>query len=125
MSLIELAERAEKASGPDRELDKAIWAALGNCNHDRTGGYICLDCGKDTYGEKSAPVFTASLDAAMTLVPEGWCFEVTCWKDGNGTACVSQYNPGDQDHTGHAATPAIALVAAALRARAQQEQGER
>lgn len=78
-TLLALAERCEKATGPDRELDKTIYAAVGGCNHERTERYICqsdsgltcLDCGEDTYGAKRAPDFTSSLDAAMTLDAPG------------------------------------------------------
>src|SRR5688500_8077881 len=50
--LLELAECCERATGPDSELDAAI-------HHAVPMGVFVSD-------------FTASLDAAMTLVPEGW-----------------------------------------------------
>lgn len=61
VKLLELAERCEKASGPDRELDAQIAAAF----HLKQLTYQSPEWIKD-------PEFTASLDAAMTLVPEGW-----------------------------------------------------
>lgn len=49
---LELAERCEKASGPDRELDKAVALAVYGPEHCR---YI------------EVPAYTSSIDAAMTL----------------------------------------------------------
>jgi hypothetical protein len=75
--------------------------------------------------------YTASLDAAMTLVPEGCLFTVRTVWDGDetaGLASVSRYTPAKpcrhprrywmDEHQTTAATPALALTAAALRARA-------
>jgi hypothetical protein len=143
----ELAERCEKAAGPDRELDAQIIEALG---YHRTveGSYytgpILRYYGKGPIGEVgrlkklTIPKFTASLDAAMTLVPEGWRagFEenASCDEPGKAYAWVwpfeSNYDPdwqmgqegqqGNPDaQKGYAATPALALCAAALRARSQ------
>lgn len=89
-----LIERVEAGVGPDRSIDAAIYHdLLGFCRHanqERTGaqsdtGFDCMDCGADSWGNKSrkggypagqglhdsAPRYTASLDAAMTLVPNG------------------------------------------------------
>lgn len=54
--LIALAERVEAATGPDRNLDMMI--------HGRDG-----PDGIGAYGDH--PAYTASLDAAMTLIPSG------------------------------------------------------
>lgn len=69
--LNELAERCEKATGPCRELDKDIAIALGahTVQIDRGGRGMMLFA--DSGGP--LPLWTASLDAAMTLylrVPE-------------------------------------------------------
>jgi len=64
------------------------------------------------------PHFTASLDAALSLVPEGmrWCVD-TC--DGRPRCFVEPPHPyPGQPWWGNASTPALALCAAALRARA-------
>ena len=82
-AMVELAERCEKAARPDRELDAAIAAAV----HLKQLTYSSPEWIKD-------PEFTASLDAAMSLVLRD----------------------------GQAATPALALCAAALRARASADQ---
>src|SRR5690348_8789107 len=64
--LLALAERCEKAAGPDRDLDEAIalifgWRLVAK-------GWV-RDPGGNSKDE--LPRFTASLDAAMTLVPAG------------------------------------------------------
>ena len=139
-----LIERIERSGGPDRDLDAAIYHdLLGFCRHakkERTGaqsdtGFDCMDCGADSWGNKSrkggypvgqglhdsAPRYTASLDDAVTLVPDGWY-----WRAGHGVlwpgwAHLNVKHPdhcdyGDE-HTAHAETPALALCAAALKAR--------
>ena len=108
----ELAERCEKATGPDRELDAMI--------HARDGlegvGYW-----------SDAPAFTASLDSALTLVPESDDTRAVFWRLGNDG---EGGNPGDfkaevlvastytaKTFSGLADTAPLALCAAALRAR--------
>lgn len=139
--LAALADRCEAATGPDRELDFYIWAALNGVTeitnpaegHPMTPGrggrvegrdasgelrlYGFVDPGKTSRnwspygGDDRYPAYTASLDAAMSLVPEGWEWRVAstgeaeCWC-GDGS-----------DINLRAATPALALCAAALRAR--------
>jgi hypothetical protein len=102
--LLELAERLEKATGADDATDWAIAEAVG-----------------------CAPglAYTASLDAAMTLVPEGAKAATVNWCPyGSGVAEVYLGNPGPMFGT-EAATPAIALCAAALRARATTQTPEK
>jgi hypothetical protein len=110
--LLALAERVEKAEVPDRELDVAIVRAL----HPGIGPYEPHCVGEepifwhDPYRKTLCPKFTASVDAALTLVPDGYGWNV----QGNTNvfhALVSSY-------PGNARTPALALCAAALRARA-------
>lgn len=69
------------------------------------------------YGTAGAPRFSSSLDAAVSLVPSEH-------KDHWGVAqagpdCVAHV--GNQENEGPAKTPALALCAAALRARAAME----
>lgn len=123
IDLMELVERVEVASGPDRELDAAIFSAL--------------KCGTRDWMHQSpeaervwARNYTASLDAAMTLVG-GDAF----WRlgnDGEGpdvSAFKATVTSGDglslAFHDAVAATPALALVAAALRARSSLIEEER
>lgn len=122
MDLLHLAERCEKAAEPDRPLSWDIWEAIGKPKVD------------DWSKAGSAPAYTVSLDAAMTLAPEGW------WLSGFGKVGGETFQFGLQDTfrsaaeerraryrgepltkwTGSraASSPALALCAAALRARA-------
>lgn len=104
-TLIALAERVEKAQGPDRELDAEIAAA--------TGTAVKRDWDADW-----APHYCASLDAAAALVPEGRDWWVRIY-NGKPRAAVEHHEPWSwADIACRAATPALALTAAALRARA-------
>lgn len=152
-ALLGLAARCEAASGPDRELDAAIAVALnigarGLLADDHE--YLELvrkddGCAVGTYWFKcrsgmslrTAEPYTASLDAAMTLVPEGdrrW--ELTT----EASASDPRFGPyqarvhidevvDDPDSDGpqgigNGLTPALALCAAALRAREATKQSE-
>jgi len=148
MDLLELAERVERLQGPCRETDALIWCAL----HGKR--YIGHNPAWQAYGDSPltqvefteppkrtrlvsgrdlphALPWTASLDAAMTLVPQRWN-----WMAGNrnhpaARAYVENGQPAFLGY-GHArnparlwfevvaATPALALCAAALRSRAQE-----
>lgn len=102
--LIDLAERCEKATGPDKVLDFDIADAVGACYS-----------------------YTASLDAAVTLVPESLDDRAVFWRLGNDG---EGGNPGDfkaeilvasiyaaKEFPAVAETAPLALSAAALRAR--------
>lgn len=135
MTLLELAERCEKASGPDRELDADIWDALGlspkyeGRRRAKYGKWARLDGGTYHFANDSAwgsncgaPSFTASLDAAMTLVPEGWMDGLhLVWSRGLKSERVCMAKLRFMRTEGDGATPALALTAASLRARAHQE----
>jgi len=111
-TLLALAERCEHTAGPDRELDSAIAAGLGWPD-----------------GRYSPPIlpfervrlprhYTASLDAALTLVPEGCGYQIISGFDEGGLTHASVYVPEiDNGERGDSATAALALCAAALRAR--------
>lgn len=83
-SLSDLIARLEKAMGPDRELDVLIGYAVDLRGDDK---HLSFRTSFDTCGMKmmlemaesyqniwrtELPRFTSSIDAAMTLVPEGW-----------------------------------------------------
>ena len=105
----ELIARIEAATGPDREIDRAIMELL------------CLapDYAADWGGrgfERPAPfAYTASIDAALTLVPDGH----DKWAVSGRNAAVVQSSNKEVTHAEwmYAATPALALCAAALKAR--------
>jgi hypothetical protein len=125
--LLALADRCEKASGPDRDLDAAIMGLFTNS--------VESDDGEWWYGPHDempgkVPAFTASLDAALSLVPEGWVTADAnnlnissnlggwAWCLDNGADCG---HPRFRDAVAKAKTPPLALCAAALRARATEE----
>lgn len=61
------------------------------------------------------PQFLRSIDAALTLVPEG--FEWSRHRGANGKMTMQVDGPGQLGHQAQGATPALALCIAALRAR--------
>lgn len=124
-TLLALAERCERLRNYDGDTDMAIMDAvceqgrLHSQEHRRTyewhfGGLIY----------SAVPEFTRSIDAALTLVPEG------AYSTSIATAYRSVHvSPIDPDSYGisdprtgrcdHAATVALAICAAALKARAR------
>lgn len=105
-----LAERCERAEGPNRELDAAIAVANGALRVHLVDGHATA-----FYANAASPLpfYTASLDAAMSLVPEGWFWRVDQGRNAGG-ACFKI--DGHEQIFTLAATPALALIAAALRA---------
>ncbi len=130
--LIALAERCEKATGPDRELDRLIVLALG-ADVERIAG-SAADGSQDGFVDRKGVLpkgfaYTASLDAAMTLVPEGWETAIYLGGERANVQMETQamrdswFDEGGGPIDGTAPTPALALCAAALRARASQGTG--
>jgi hypothetical protein len=122
--LLELAGLCEQATGPDHELDLAIVYAL----HPDIGPYRPLCEGDDPifwhdpYRKMSCPNFTSSIDAAMTLVPEGWWLE--SMSDGISKSqgkltllgCAATLSDGETEAYSDAATRPLTVAAACLRA---------
>lgn len=126
MAMDELIARLEAATEGSVGLDKAIAKLIGT--------YSAPDRG-DPFG--GAPFYTTSLDAALTLVPQGWPWCVlhpaykhegqiggtgmAAFKYMDGAAYGGIRNPimshMSYDYEGYGPTPAIALCIAALRAR--------
>jgi len=142
--LLALAERCERAEGPDRELDAEIAVAvLGGEIVWKTANYTMEQYPARRYasedhigGYGNAPVeqYSASLDAAMALVPKE-----TFWRLGHDGAGADpsdfradvlwfiwpigpKASPHQRQSKAIAATPALALTAACLRARAQGDE---
>jgi len=138
-----LVERLEKATGPDRELDGQIEAALGcpcfsgtlptlsdgwrwTFEADDAPGRVTVFltlANKTSKKHKryAAPAYTSSVDAAMTLVPEGFAVSVEWSPRHPGSAWL--YPPdnfNDISFEAEAASPALALCAAALKTRSPQ-----
>lgn len=142
MTNTELVEKIERASGPDREMDAEIAVALavgarGLLHDDHeylslpdrrdpgpgvTAGHYWFHC-RSGMSLRSADFYTGSLDAAMTLLPdhEGVGWRIT---DGAGGPTAEvwcfDYDTGKELYSVGAnptATPALALLAAILKAR--------
>jgi hypothetical protein len=135
-SLSNLRARVEGAEGPSRKLDVWIWKATAPDEYRRDmyrsavlrpRGQAIEDF-EPGWAVKAAPPYTASLDAALALVERvlpgrdwslttdlwGKLFMATIWKDAGG------------DIAGEAetrSTPALALLAALLRALESTEAG--
>jgi hypothetical protein len=151
-ALLELAERCEAEAGPDRALDLAIFGAIGApvpfqifnklvaLTFDETEQCYFAPVG-DLRVRYEPPAFTASFDAALTLVPEGdWATRYESWPANpvSGRAAHTHaellqcsekrwgrdivWGTGSEDAKveGDAVTPALAICAAALRAKAAQ-----
>lgn len=106
---LKLAEELEAAEGPNFDLEMRIFRAV---NPQATSRSV-------------PPNYTASIDAAMTLVPEGWeSIELRRTDDGEWRAALAgndaHFMAEDPDEffveSGNHATPALALCAAALKA---------
>jgi hypothetical protein len=141
-----LAARAEAAEGPDRELDALICIAAGFAEGNTVAFKTGWCAGSETNPHPvEAPAYTASIDAALTLLPEGW--QVAAleqnWRTGLWRAqlipvpsatLIAAFDRGEtvgwntadapDSGTGGIATPALALVAACLRARATQGEND-
>lgn len=122
--LNDLIIRLAEAIGPDRELDAAIAEALSlipqtherAMNHGRPQAYYWHKHNhKGDYW--TPPAYTASIDAALTLVPKGWGVVVRRWADGTGRGVAHCYPPEGSGDYCHGATPALAICIAALRAK--------
>lgn len=121
-SLSDLIARVENASGPDRRLDFDLWAtitnpdgfpALSEPEESRTGWF-------DTWKDRGGfPLYTASIDAALTLLPEGFAAAVgtMAFKNCDRKPWATYWTPQGVPHSVEAATPALAVVIAALKAR--------
>ena len=115
--LIALIERVEAAPGPDRSLDWAVHSFVKpgvTPITPRQAVKLARRCG----GYPPAlPFYTSSLDAAASLVPKRFGYLVGV-NDDTPVACVFLGHLFDDDrHWVAASNPALALTAAALRAR--------
>jgi len=146
-SMVELAKRAEVLGSPDREVDLAVhctligkafrWSVFGGAYPDQKE--IAVEVlperlETDPFWFQKAeiirvPAYTSSLDAAMSIVPEGWF-----WMAGNRDRLTprayiengksayigigSTPNPERRWFETTAPTPALALTIAALYCRA-------
>jgi len=116
-----LIERVEGASGPDRELDHAIAGIMGVPRGPCENVYY--ESRSIEYVDEQAPRYTASIDAACDLVAPGLTRSVTFDPTGGfasaGLASAMVLTDDEEQVWGDAQTPALALCAAALKARTQ------
>ena len=128
-----LIARLEAASGPSRGLDALIsyavkgqWALMdGDEKLARMDKFTAAVESCDEEKIAVADHFTASLDAALTLVPDGFHWSV--YDTDGGTDANAQVEPPNfstAPWNGTSKTPALALCIAALRARAALVEGE-
>ena len=132
----ELIAALEKATGPDRELDceialavdggEIVWKMANYTMESHPARRYASSDHVGGYGNAPVPQYTASIDAALTLVPEGWTRDVDATAPEMGIA-VTLYEPkGGPDGKraiGDHASEAIAICLAALRATERGEAG--
>lgn len=116
----DLIERLEKLTGPDRELDRDIWLAITPGAAWKTTHITGHASGREWDVDEARvnggrlvgiPAYTASVDSALTLIPDGKGWNV------QGNTSIFYATVAGHDNMS-SPTPAIALVIAALRARA-------
>lgn len=130
--LFSLAERVAASLIPDKELDRQIMLAIGFAYQERDIGcryddgsvaldWVYVDPKTDKWVSTHPRPFTSSIDAAITLVPGDWFWKVGYSTLHDGWANVYRTHPDHADrddaHFSEASSPALALVAACLKAR--------
>lgn len=112
-----LSNRVMALEGPDREIDVNIALAKGWKEYKPNWFYPSSNV-EVAHHRTELPRYTASLDAAMSLVPEGWGVMLHVSENGlHSNVCLARSHPTNLATYGDAATPALALCAAALKAR--------
>lgn len=116
-----LADRVGREE-PSRLLDADIFeAATGRRDFNKADksfrecGSLLLLTDDDRLNWVYAPAYTTSLDAAVTLVPEEYA---QAWSAGDNSGEHQIFGRLGYEHEATGLTPAAALTAAALRARA-------
>jgi hypothetical protein len=125
-----LIAKLEALDGPNFALEVEICDSLGLAPEgfelNAQGGWTQYIAARDDVQLWRCPAYTASLDAAARLIPDGhdWALHAD-----NGKAiagCMPASEDGCDWSDSHGATPAIALTIAALKARASiRESGTR
>lgn len=112
-----LIARLEAAEGPSRELDARIQCHFEGFNYDRLiGGAEVIARDID------APLYTVSIDIALTLVPDGMTYAV-CGYSADAGMAIAKVGPRDANAAdipwSRHPVDAIALCIASLKARAK------
>lgn len=120
-----LIDRLEASTEGSRELDAEVFKAIGApAPFQFMNKLIALEFNDveqayfarvtdDMQVRYSPPHYTTSIDAAMTLVPEGGFAEINTYDNPD---CFVWPGAGEECFQGTAATPALALAIAALKA---------
>lgn len=129
MTLPALISALEAADGPSRDLDRRVAVASGDWVTDyaedlsfhgsgtgRNWKNVRLDYSWTQENAENPPPYTASLDAALMLVPEGWAWMTGCFPDEGFFAAMGDGEYGEAK--AEALTAPLALCIASLRARA-------
>ncbi len=127
--MTDLIDALEAAEGPSRELDARIWKLVDPQAHESCRQSALKICRRrywdvalvDGIVEENADAYSESLDAALSLVPEGHSlaglWEAVNPKDRPWWGCdVRRDDPYGCISVHGSATPALALAIAALRA---------
>jgi hypothetical protein len=112
-----LLERVAKATGPDRDIDCALWGHFvrkSTLHHPSEAPHV-------------APEFTANIDAAFALVQKvlpGWWMAVWNGEDGEWAAALDRREPRTTIYAECHSTGPIAIIAALLTALDSSPTGE-
>ncbi len=118
----DLVTRLEAAETGSRRLDFLIAQAIdpGNSAHWEGQFKRIWATKEDKIDDIGLPHHTTSIDAALTLVPEGWSGYLAFETPSPGSDTVASarlfYTAEDPKYYGVAATPALALAIAAMKA---------
>lgn len=104
-----LIERIEAAQGPSRDLDREIYAT--QVEHP-----VWSNPNFRNYAR-----YTSSVDAALRLLPKGWWPNTIQWRRGNEAPWVGLRNYEARKVDAKAPTLALAICAAAIKAREAQQ----
>jgi len=121
----DLIARVEAASGPDREIDGAICLALGWTFQKMKGDskpYYRRPGETAYYLRSTPPEYTASIDAALKLLPDGVTLDLKLFANRTGYAC-SWARHGNRSSS--CATFELAALSAILKARQASTEGAR
>jgi hypothetical protein len=129
-ALLALAERVEREA-PSNQLDAEVWDTIGLTDDQKRHcqKWVRMDGRTDLtrfdFLRAWAPSYTSSIDAALKLVPSGSFFILTASRSRDEYQAAVMLAGSDARMLWHiAATPASALCAAALRAKAAATDGE-
>ena len=125
--LLALAERVEALQGPSRDVDAEIALAVGYANcRPPSGDNVGRFPHENPYGAGFfGPAYTIRLDAAMSLCPQPPSFDLSHDHEiqgGKWQCLVGEDEGWTPKGIASGFSPALALTAASLRARAAMEE---